>query len=353
MFCLIVAAYAGTASHTRKAAEDISADAQPIAKVFSDRYVALFMSISVVSFVIYFFADYNFYESVNGRYPEAESLAAFLGIFYAVLNGLNLIVNGTVAGRVLRRYGTYAGLLALPLCVGAGTLAALVLSASSMTAAIFWAIISTKLLDEMIRGAFLIPTFKILCQPLPDRERLRVQSVRDSVVEPVAIGFSGAVLLALTRASLRTPQLLAVMLLPVALFVTLSVFLRRQYVIALGKALPQSPTPSEPASGPDVADAVALKRGLESIDPEEVLRSFSLIQRMNPTTAKVFLPQILKHQSPVVRLFGLRQIRETGEIRATDLVRRLIETEESIHVKSEALRTLSLLTDPRPAQPPE
>jgi len=350
--CLVVSAFAGSArsAQSAKAAEDVAADARPLSKLLQERYVALFMGISVVSFVIYFFADYNFYEVVNDRYPQAESLAAFLGIFYAVLNGLNLVVNGAVAGRVLRRFGTYAGLLVLPICVGAGTLVAIFSSGVGITAGIFWAIIGTKLMDEMLRGAFLIPAFKILCQPLPDRERIRVQSVRDSVVEPLAIGFSGIVLLVLTRASFQIPQLLWVLLLVLTGFVMLSVFLRRQYINVLGKSLPGRSGVEDAAMSAEFEEVDALKRGLESLHPGQVMNSFTAIQRGNPTAAKILLPQILKHESAEVRLFGLRQILETRETRAADLIRRLVETEESPAVKNEALRTLSFLTEDKAAQ---
>ncbi len=62
------------------------------------------MSISILSFVIYFFADLNFYDVVNNRYQQAASLAAFLGMFYGILNGLNLVLDFALAGRVLKRF---------------------------------------------------------------------------------------------------------------------------------------------------------------------------------------------------------------------------------------------------------
>jgi hypothetical protein len=333
--CLIVSARLGRGASSH-GSEDLAADSQPISKLVQDPYVAFFMTISVVSFVIYFFADYNFYDVVNSRYQQAESLAAFLGIFYAVLNGVNLVVNFAVAGRFLTRYGAYAGLLVLPVCVGAGTVAAIGFSALGLGSAIFWSIVTTKLLDEMLRGAFLIPVLKILCQPLPDRERLRVQAVRDSVVEPFAIGFSGVLLLVLTHAAFQRNQLLWILLLVLVVFATLGAFLRRQYVRILNKSLP---------GRSDAGDVETLARGLESSDPNEVIRSFTLMHRANPLAAKVYLPQILKHAIPEVRLHGLRQIQETRDARAAGLVRSLIESEQSPGVKSEALSTLSLLNE--------
>jgi AAA family ATP:ADP antiporter len=335
VLCLIVSARLGRVAATH-GCDDIAAESMPITRLIKDPYVALFMTISVVSFVIYFFADYNFYDVVNNRYPQAENLAAFLGIFYAVLNGFNLVVNFAIAGRVLKRYGTFAGLLVLPACVGVSTLAAIGFSMFGAGAAIFWSIVTMKLLDELLRGAFLVPVVKILCQPLPDRERLRVQAVRDSIVEPFAIGFSGLVLLVLTRAAFQRNQLLWILLLILAVFVILAGLLRKQYIRVLGKAL---------SGTPDTEDVETLARGLQSRDPNEVIRSFSRIQRVNSLAGKVYLPQILKHAVPEVRLYGLKQIRETREARAAGLVRSLIETEQSLSVKREALLTLSLLKE--------
>src|SRR5262249_53448702 len=141
------------------------------------------------------------------------------------------------------------------------------------------------LLDEMLRGAFLVPVIKILCQPLPDRERLRVQAVRDSIVEPFAIGFSGFVLLVLTTwAALQMKQLLWILLLVLAVFTILGALLRKQYINILGKAL---------SGNPGSGDVETLARGLDSRDPDEVIRSFTLIQRANSLAAKIYLPQIL------------------------------------------------------------
>jgi hypothetical protein len=347
--CLVVSAYFGRVAASR-GSEDIAADARPIAKLIRDPYVALFMVISVVSFVIYFFADYNFYDVVNSRYRQAESLAAFLGIFYAALNGLNLVVNFAIAGRVLKRYGTNAGLLVLPVCVGGAAIAAIGFSAFGIATAIFWSVVGMKLLDELLRGAFLIPAFKILCQPLPERVRLRVQAVRDSIVEPVAIGFSGLVLLVLTYAAFGRTQLLWILLLVLALFVTLSAFLRKQYVVILGKAVAGGAAAADdPAPGSNAETVEVLARRLASSDSDEVIRSFMLIQRANPLAARLYLPDMLKHSIPEVRLHGLKQIQETRETRAARLVLSLIETEQVSSVKNEALLTLSLLNEGKAA----
>jgi hypothetical protein len=325
--------------------EETAADSTPISKLLQERFVSLFFAVSIVSFLIFFFADYNFYDVVNRRYQTAETLAAFFGVFYAVLNGFNLLLNG-ISSRVLTRYGIYAGLLAVPVCVGGATVVAIALPSMGLTAVLFWAVIITKLMDEMLRGAFLIPTAKVLYQPLPDRERIRVQAVRESVVEPVAIGLSGVSLLLLTRlAGFQVPQLLWILMIIISVFTTLCVLLRKQYVVVLGKALPgqSSAIQDQTALNSRYKDIDALKRDLGSSNADEVIRCFNLIEQANPLAAKLLLPTILKHELPEVRVYGLKWVRKHKDSRATVLVKSVIETEQSPTVRTEALATLAML----------
>jgi hypothetical protein len=169
-----------------------------------------------------------------------------------------------------------------------------------------------------------------------------VQSVRDSVVEPAAIGFSGLLLLLLTQNGFQRMQLLWVLLGLLVVFVVMCVLLRGQYIVVLNRALLGWKAAPEPRSLSGNVDT--LQRALESLNPDEAINSFLAIKHADPTAAKLLLPQILKHPLAEVRLHGLRQIQESRETRATGLVRSLLEIEESPAVKSEALRTLSLLT---------
>jgi AAA family ATP:ADP antiporter len=345
--CLLLGVYiARAAVSSDDTLEETAADSTPISKLLKERYVSLFFAVSIVSFLIFFFADYNFYDVVNRHYQSAETLAAFFGVFYAVLNGFNLLLNA-VSSRILTRYGIYAGLLAVPLFVGAGTLISIALPAFGLTAVLFWAVIITKLMDEMLRGAFLIPTVKVLYQPLPDRERLRIQAVRESVVEPVAIGLSGLLLLVLTRqAGFEVAQLLWILMIIISVFMTLCALLRKQYVVVLGKALPghSSAIKDQRALNSRYKDIDALKRDLASPNVDEVIHCFNLVEQANPLAAKLLLPTILKHELPEVRVYGLKWVQQHKDSRATLLVKSVIETEESPVVRSEALTTLAMLT---------
>ena len=107
---------------------------------------------------------------MNAQFTTPAVLASFFGAYYAVLNAVSLLLNGLVSGRLLTRYGIGIGLLALPALVGTAVAGAVAGHQWwSVASVLFWTVVVTKLLDEMLRGAFLYPTYKILYQPLPAR----------------------------------------------------------------------------------------------------------------------------------------------------------------------------------------
>jgi ATP:ADP antiporter, AAA family len=328
---------------TANADEDVRLDARPLSRLIGQRYVALFFAVSVLSYVVYFMTDFNFYAVVNDRFPSAESLAAFFGVFYAVLNALNLALNGFFAGRLLIRYGIAVGLLAVPICVGAGTVAAF--ASFGLGLALFWPIVATKLMDEMLRGAFLYPTYKILYQPLPRQQRLRVQALRDSIVEPMAMGLSGGMLLALTSllgfGVLQLSYGLAVVL---VVFSMLSVLLRREYVVALGRSLSRRRPIDDSALLSNASSLAVIRQRLQTADAAEAIDCLGLLKTIDPEALRDELPRMLTHPRPEVRQDVLRRLREETAPADVRALQDVVRAETVPNVLGEAVRTLCSYT---------
>ena len=64
----------------------------------------------------------------------------------------------------------------------------------SVAVALFGSIVAAKFLDEVGRHTIEMPAYRILYQPLAPDQRLRAQTVRESMVEPLSIGLVGAIL---------------------------------------------------------------------------------------------------------------------------------------------------------------
>src|SRR5262249_17467358 len=104
-------------------------DRRSLRALARDRYLALFFGASVISYGIYFLVDYNYYDAVHQRFTDDTDLASFFGGYFAVMNTVSLVLNGLVVGRVLTRYGIGVALIVLPVFVGLGGVATLLLPA--------------------------------------------------------------------------------------------------------------------------------------------------------------------------------------------------------------------------------
>lgn len=204
---------------------------QSLNLLLRDRYVLTMLIISVVSYLSYYLIDYLFYHQVESLFGHEERLATFFGIFYAVLGLLHLLIGSCAAGPLLKRFGVGFGLLALPVADGVG-----VFFLDGTTdffagiAIVVWITVAVKLIDEVLRLSIDGPSYRILYQPLPSGLQLRVQALRESIIEPIAIGFSGFVLLGLTTwLELSALEIANVLLVILLAWVGLSILMRKEY----------------------------------------------------------------------------------------------------------------------------
>lgn len=165
------------------------------------RYAACLIVLVAVGQMAYFFVDNAFYLEAGRRHPEAEALAAFLGLYSAVMGGISLVCGAVVSPWLLRRFGVRGGLLALPLLLVAGALATLGADAFDGPAELlFLLVVGNKVIDQSLRYTLDKTTFVTLLQPLPGRHRLRVQAGLESMVEPLSGGVAGLLLFGLLQA---------------------------------------------------------------------------------------------------------------------------------------------------------
>lgn len=79
------------------------------------------MAVCLVLFaLLYFSLALLFAKAATARFPEADRLAGFLGLFMGVSSGAALLASLTVANRLFARFGVATGVLILPLIYLAG-----------------------------------------------------------------------------------------------------------------------------------------------------------------------------------------------------------------------------------------
>ena len=139
-----------------------------------------------------FVAQYLYSGMIAAAFPDEAKLAAFLALYLAVTNGIEVLVELVVTPFAIRRLGVPTANLIHPLLTTA-SFAALALAPSLATA------IAARVNREMLDNALASPARTLVGNALPQRFRSRVRAFLEGIVVYSGMSLAGAVLLAAGR----------------------------------------------------------------------------------------------------------------------------------------------------------
>jgi hypothetical protein len=183
------------------------------------RYVAGIALLAACLVLAGTFVDFLFLGQIQLRFPGPEQVARFIGIFFAVVRIVELLLKLFLAGRLVGQFGLGFGLGALPvallLTVAAAAAAGLGLGVAHSLFFLFVAL--AKLVFLSLRRAFFDPVLKVLFQCLPRPRQLAAQARIEGSIQQLAAGVAGLLLLGILRRGAVPPPYLAAALAPLAL----------------------------------------------------------------------------------------------------------------------------------------
>ncbi len=313
-------------------------------KLSRNRYLTLVLTFAVFSVLAYYFLDYVFYEQVDVYYQTEAEIASFLGFFIGALGVINFFTNAFLPGRVITRYGLSLGLLTVPCIVLVGMTGAA--SAHGAAAIFFWLVAATKLLDEVMRNAIGEPSLRLLYQPFPPGQRLRAQTLLETIAEPAAGAFTGLLLLAATKGLGVDPvHIVLAALLTCAGWIAVGVLLRREYTVVLMKALTRRKLGGGALSLEDEQSEAVLRKELESSEPGVVIYCLDILEEIEHEHLERYLRRLLEHAEPQVRLNVLERIGRLGMTGTLPALQERLQTEKDQTVRGGVLRSLCAVTE--------
>ena len=283
-------------------------------------YVRKLFALVVIGEIVALVVDTAFFVGAEARMPEADSLAAFLGLFFAVIGVVSLAANLLVCGRLLRRFGVSCAVIGLPSLLAALAAVAFVCGIVAGDGGLLFAmLLAAKLLEEAGRAGIFHPAFMVFYQPLPARERLSAQSRVELVFEPAAAAIAGVGLLGLAALGGGEVGLLLALASGLSLLWAVLAWRGwRGYLGALASAVARRRL--EGASGADAADVRAvLQRALRSDRPGDVVYALRIIENETGDAISAPLEQLLAHRERDVRMevLGLLERQQPGGFEKT------------------------------------
>jgi hypothetical protein len=314
---------------------------------WQDPYVRTLVVLVLIGQMAYFFVDNAFYVEADKRFPDEHAMASFLGLYSAVMGAVSLVCSVLLAPWLLRRFGVRGGLLVLPVLLLLGSLATVLLGGLGGPAdVLFWLVVGNKVIDQSFRYTLDKTTFVTLFQPLPARQRLRVQAGLEGMVEPLSGGLAGLLLFALIQGlGFGAVGITAVILGVACVWTGLVAVQYRGYLSSLRTALAGRRVSAERLSLDDPQSRQLLRQGLRSARAGEVIYSLSLLDGIDEGLDAEEVATLLRHTAPEVRLEMARRIEDGRTPVLPLLLRETLSDETDARVRSTLVRALAALGD--------
>jgi HEAT repeat protein len=278
------------------------------------------MSISLALFaLLYFTLALLFAEAATARFPRADDLAGFLGVFQGATNGTALVVSLLLANRLFARFGLPTMVLGLAAIyvVGFGALA---------FARTFGALLAFRFVQMVWVNGVWATGWQALFNVVPAERRARTRTFMDGGPLQAGIVLAGGLLI--LAKSVVGPSQLAVVGAVTALLAMWSMWrARRAYGGALVEALrsgnPDVFRPEEEPFGGFRSDAdahAAVVAGTADADPAVRRVSMSILADVAGLESADALAAGVRDEDPEVRSAAARGVARAGTPRVDVLL---------------------------------
>lgn len=168
-------------------------DGTSLVELLKNSYFKYIFICATLSMTIIYITDFSFLSTVKIQI-EPENTPQFLTLVYGGLKIGELLLS-FFSARILSKYGVKLGLMILPICMVVVAVGAALVGLSSVENIMFLILITlNKSQERILRRGLDDPAFNILYQPLPDNEKVSVQT-KVGVVQQFSTGIAGLILL--------------------------------------------------------------------------------------------------------------------------------------------------------------
>ena len=325
-------------------AEAKSASKHSVLDLLKNHYIVLIFALAGVYAVSFYALDNVFYDQVEIRFPDADQLASFLGIFFGLSSLVTLVLGAFVSGKLIDRYGLRFGLLLMPVVVLIGVSStALAGTFFNVVLVLFWLVIITRFLNEVLAYTINRAAWQVLYEPLPENQRLRSQTVVESMVKPISGGVAGLLLIGFNVTFGFDTVLISYLLIVILLaWIGIVIWINRLYPSVLLQTFAQQPQ-GKTVIEIDKSHVGILKKGLLSPHTGAVMYSLKALEEILPEEIPKFLKSLLAHPTAEIRQMAVHRLEKTGIVSATPQIRDMVVHDPSPEVRSAALRALAIL----------
>tara|TARA_R110002020_G_scaffold454448_1_gene669966 strand:+ start:94211 stop:97042 length:2832 start_codon:yes stop_codon:yes gene_type:complete len=337
LFTIYKKGYVSRAAHATSRSTEIDDSAFKILlKSKHLTYLALIVGLGVIVAKL---VDFQFSDFASRAIPDSDELASFFGFWFSTFNLFSLVIQLFLTNRVVEKLGVNSSLLILPLGIALGSLLFL-------TVPELWVLVLIKGLDGSLKQSVNKAATELAMVPISLEIKNRTKSFIDVVVDSVATGIAGCLLIFVIK-GLNLPSTYVTVIILLLIFVWLvGIFkVRDSYFKSFRESL---------KAAVEYSEGVPIRKAKSNLQVAKSILSggnsaeiILYLQNLTSTNAKILKPRVLKllsHPDHQVKEAAISQLYHYPRGTAIEEVRRLVHVKDD-EVVYAALNYLILHTE--------
>lgn len=192
-------------SFKRKERATVSTESS-IKLIYNSKHLTALAAVIGIGVLVAKLVDYQFSYISSRNIPDSQELASFFGFWFSTFNIVSLLIQLFITRHVLSKSGVSTGLAALPIgivfcCIGLLFIPEL------------WIVIVLKGLDGSLKQSLHKSAVELLALPIPSDVKNKTKTFIDVVVDSIATGLAGLILIFVVRAFNLSPVFITILIL--------------------------------------------------------------------------------------------------------------------------------------------
>jgi AAA family ATP:ADP antiporter len=296
----------------------------PFRLIISSKHLTYLAAIVAVGVIMAKLVDYQFSDFANRAIPDSDDLASFFGFWFSTFNVAALLIQLFVTNRLLAWLGVTSNLLILPFGIALGCLLFL-------TFPELWVLIIIKGLDGSFKQSINKAGIELSILPIPAQIKNEAKSYIDVVVDSIATGVAGLLLLfVIKKLELSTTYITVIILLFLFIWMLLIYKLREAYFDSFrsnirGALLASEMSNNENKSTNSTKNAIQI---FSSGDEDSIILMLDRLKDTRLQSLKPYIVNLLDHPSNKVKATAIAQLVNYKEGTALEKVKELIRVQD-------------------------
>lgn len=312
---------------------------------FGNNFILILSVLGFFTTTAFTIIDFTFFTNVQAEYESQESLATFLSIFFTVGYGLTLVIKLIFSGRLTYNLGIKRSLMLMPLVMAAFSV--YYFFRGSHDTALFNNLMFIGILSMatgVVKYSINDPVYLALFQPMPTQFRLKGHTLIKGFIQPVAIGFTGLIIWAVSsfRGEVSFYNLNIGLVIVIVLWLIAILYTHKGYVTTLEEAIRKRFIAGSDIAIRDASYFDLLRKKLESSHSEEVIYAIVTLEKNKPEILHEAMGSLLQRDNDWILENAMPVAGREGWDEFEQQLFRIFNTHPSERIRALAVETLCM-----------